>query len=149
MVPSSCARLAQSTEALRLALILVPAHERQRVAAAGIGDRNARVARHGDAGGNARDDLEADPLLVQEQRFRAAAIEDERVAPFQPRDCLAFARLLRQEIADRFLFERLRRRAADVDFLRVWPGVSQQPGVNQMVEEDDVRRLEALAGRGR
>ena len=56
-------------------------------------------------------------MLVQEQRLFAAAIEDERVAPLQPRNELAFARLLDEQIADRFLRHRLRRRGADVDQL--------------------------------
>ena len=81
---------------------------------------------------------------MQEQRLRAAAVEDERVAPFQPRDRLALACLFGQQIADGFLFERLRRRAADVDLLRVGPRVAQQTRVNKMIEEHDVRGLEAL-----
>ncbi len=68
-----------------LAFVFVTAHERQRVATAGIGDRHAGVTGDGDAGGNSGHDLEADALLVQEQRFGAAAIEDERVAPLEPR----------------------------------------------------------------
>ena len=103
----------------RLAVVLVAADERQRVSAAGIGDRNPGVARDRDAGGNAGNDLEPHPLLVQEQRFGAAAVEDERIAPFQARDRLPLARLFREQIADRFLLERLRRGDADVDFLRV------------------------------
>ena len=86
---------------------------------------------------------------MQEQRFRAAAIEDERVAPLQPRDDLAFARLLGEQIADRFLFERLRRGDADVDLLRVRPRVAQQPRVHEVVVEHDVGRLRGTAGRAR
>ena len=118
-MPSRRARLVQSTDARRLAVVLVPAHERQRVAAARIGERNAGVARRADAGGNARHDLEAHALLVQEQRLGAAAVEDERIAPLQPRDDLALARLFGQQIADGFLLERLRRGDADVDRLGV------------------------------
>ena len=102
----------------RLAFVLVAADERQRVAAAGIGERDARVARHADAGRNAGHDLERHALLVQEQRFGAAAVEHERIAPLQPRDDLALARLLGEQVADRFLLERLRRGDADVDLSR-------------------------------
>ena len=86
---------------------------------------------------------------MQEQRFGAAAVEDERVAPFQPRDDLALARLLGEQIADRFLLERLRRGDADVDLLGVGPRVAQQARVNEVVVEHDVGRREALRGRGR
>ena len=83
-------------------------------------------------------------LLVQEQRFGAAAVEDERVAPLQPRDGLALARLLRQQVADRFLLERLRRGGADVDLLRVRPRRAQQPRRHEMVVQHDVGRRETL-----
>ena len=128
----------------RLALVLVPAHERQRVAAAWIGDGDAGIARHADAGRHAGHDLEAHALFVQKQRFRAASIEDERIAPLQPGDRLAFARLFGQQIADGFLFERLRSRTADVDLLRVRSCVAQQARVNKMIVKHHVRRLEAL-----
>ena len=81
-------------------------------------------------------------LLVQEQRFLAAAVEHERIAPLQPRDGLAFARLLREQVADRFLLERLRRRRADVDVLGVRRAPAQQPRVDVVVVDDDVGRLE-------
>ena len=84
-------------------------------------------------------DLERDALLVEEQRFRAAAVEHERIAPLQPRDGLAFARLFGEQVADRFLLERLRRGGADVDLL----GVAAAPerssrGVHEVVVEHDV-----------
>ena len=49
--------------------------------------------RRGEQRRHAGDDLEGHALLVQEQRFGAAAIEHERVAPLEPRDHLALARL--------------------------------------------------------
>ena len=85
-----------------------------------------------------------DALLVQEQRFGAAAVEHERVAPFQPRDRLALARLLREQVADRFLLERLRRGDADVDLLRVGARVAQQPRVDEVVVQHDVGRGQVL-----
>ena len=66
-------------------------------------------------------------MLVEEQRFLAAAIEDERIAPFQPRHDLAFARFLDKQVVDGLLIERLRCREAHVDFLRVLPRVAEQP----------------------
>ena len=107
-------RAAQSRQArpvdVRLArvLVLVPAHERDRVAAARVGDRDARVGRHADRGRDAGHHLERHAVLVQEQRFLAAAVEHERVAPLQARHHLALARLLGEQVADRFLLERLR-----------------------------------------
>ena len=47
---------------------------------------------------------------MQEQRFLAAAIEHERVAPLEPRHHLSFARLLGEQVADRLLLQRLGRR---------------------------------------
>ena len=66
-------------------------------------------------------------LFVEEQRFLAAAVEHERIAPFQPDDGLALARLLREQEADRFLLERLRRGGADIDLLGVRSRGAQQP----------------------
>ena len=133
----------------RSPVVFVPADEGQRVAAARIGNRNPGVARDRDAGGNTGHHLEPQPLLVQEQRFGAAAVEDERIAPFQARDRLPLARLFREQIADRFLLERLRRGDADVDFLRVGPGVPQQARVHEMVVQHHVGRGETLEASNR
>jgi len=78
----------------RVHLTLVAAYEHQHVARAGIRDRHAGVGQAADRRRDSRHDLERDALLVQEQRFLSAAVEDERVAPLQARDGLAFARLL-------------------------------------------------------
>ena len=114
-MPSSWARLSQSTLRLLAAFVFVAAHERHGVAAAGIGDRNAGVRAWRRSRRHARDHLEAHALFVQEQRFLAAVIEQERIAPLEPRHGLAFARFLGQQVADRFLIARLGRGAADVD----------------------------------
>ena len=128
----------------RLAAVLVSADERDRVAAAGVRDGNARVAGDADERRHARDDLETDALFVQEQRLGAAAVEQERVAPLEAGDDLAFARLFGEQVADRFLFERLLGRHADVDALGVGPRMPEQPRVDEMVVEHDVGRREAL-----
>ncbi len=128
---------------------LVAADESQHIARAGVRHRNAGVGRAPDGHGDAGDHLERDALLVQEQRLLPAAVEDERVAPLQPHDRLAFARLLGQQQADRILFQRFRRRRADVDALRVRPGGTQQPRVDAVIVDDDVGRFEvALAANG-
>ena len=127
---------------LGVGLRLVPAHERQHVTALGIGDRNAGVGRAADGRGNAGHDLERDALLVEEQRFLAAAVEHEGVPPLQADHGLALARLLGEEDRDRFLVERLRRRGADVDHLGLAPRPPQQPGVDAVVVDDDVGHLE-------
>ena len=83
---------------------------------------------------------------MEEQRFLAAAVEHERVAPLQPDDDLAFARFLGEQKADRVLLERLRRRRTDVDALGVGPRAAQQPRMDAMVVDDHVGGLEvALA----
>src|SRR5215470_9388699 len=80
----------------------------------------------------------------QRDRVAAAGIEDKRVAPLQPRDRFAFARLLCEQIADRFLFVGLRRGDADVDFLRVGPRVPEQAWVDEVVVQHDVGRHQTL-----
>ena len=124
------------------AVVLVPADEGQRVARSRIGERDARVRREADARRHPGHHFEPHALLVQEERFAAAGIEKERVAPFEPRDGLALARLLGEQVADGFLLERLWRRRADVDFLGVWPRIPEQPRMHHMVIEHDVGRAE-------
>ena len=75
---------------------------------------------------------------MQEERFAAAGIEKERVAPFEPCDGLALARLLGEQVADGFLLERLGRRRSHVDFLGVRPRIAEQPRMHHMVVEHDV-----------
>lgn len=128
----------------RAVLVLEPADEDDRISAARVGDRHTRVRRGGDAGGDAGDDLERDALLVQEQRFLTAPLEHERVAPFQPRDHLALARLVGEQIADRLLRHRLRRRRAHVDQLGACARVLQQALRYAMVVDHDVRRSKAF-----
>ena len=128
----------------RLAFVLVAADEGHRVAAARIRNRDAGIARYRDAGGDARHDLESHTLFVEEQRLSASAIEHERVAPLQPRDGLALARLLGQQVADRLLFERLRGGHADVDLFRIRPRGAQQAGRHEMVVQHDVGGRQAL-----
>src|SRR5215467_9436994 len=129
--------------ALSLA-VFVPADQRDRVAAAGIRRRHAGVRWRGDADRDSGHDLEAQTLLVKEEALGAAGIENKRVAPLQPRDRFAFARLLCEQIADRFLFIGLRRGDADVDFLRVGPRVPEQAWVDEVVVQHDVGRHQAL-----
>ena len=126
----------------------MPAHEGERIAAAGVRDRDARVARHADPGGDAGHHFEADALLVQEQRFRSAAVEDERIAPFQTRDRLAFARFFGEQITDGFLLERLGRSHPDVDLLGVRRRVAQQSRMHQVVVQHDIRLRETLHSAG-
>ena len=118
-MPSSCARLAQSTDACVFPVVFVAAHERQRVAAAGIGRSGCRRS----WAPRCRPECRAPPRTARPVRegtaLRPAAIEHERIAPLQPRHRLALARLLREQVADRFLFERLRRGEADVDLFGV------------------------------
>ena len=65
-------------------------------------------------------------MLVEEQRFLAAAIEHERVTPLQPRDDLALAGFLHEKIVDGFLGERLRRRLTNFDLFGVLPRIPEQ-----------------------
>jgi hypothetical protein len=82
-------------------------------------------------------------VLLQEERFLAAVVEDERVAPLETRHELALAGLLGNQVADGLLRHRLRRRRADVDELGAPPRVEQQPRRHQVVVDDDVGPLQA------
>ena len=114
------------------------ADEDHDVAGIGVGDRYTGVGEAANRRGNAGHDLERDALLVQEQRFLAAAVEHERIAPLQARDGLAFAGLLGDQVADGILVERPRRRRAHVDAFRLRSGHSQQARVDAVVVHDDV-----------
>ena len=115
----------------------------------GYDDRHACVGRRRDRRRHAWNHLEGDALLVQEQRLFPAAIEDERIAPLQPRDGLAFARLLGEEVVDRFLRHRLRRCRADVDQLGARPGMRQQPAGDEVVVDDHVGDPQAFESEDR
>jgi hypothetical protein len=122
----------------------VPADQRQRVASARVGDRHAGVAGHADGRGNARDDFEGHSLFVQEEGLFATAVEHERVAPLQPRDDAALARLLGEEVADGFLCERLGRGGAHVDPLGMSRRVTEQAGMHEVVVQHHVGSRETL-----
>ena len=62
-------------------------------------------------------------MFVKEQRFLAAAVEDERIAPLQADDGLAIPGLLREEKTDRVLLEWLGRGRADIDASRRQAGL--------------------------
>jgi hypothetical protein len=122
----------------RLASVLVAADESHGVAAARVGDRNAGVSGHRNAGGNTGDHLERDALFVEEERFGAAAAEHVRIAPFQPCDGFSLARLFREEITDRLLFQWLRSGGAHIDLLCIRTRGTQQSRRHQMVVEHDI-----------
>ena len=102
----------------RLARVLVPPHQRQRVARARVRQRHPRIAWNTERGRNPRDDLEGHAVFVEEQRLFGATIEDERVAPLETRDNPALARLLGEQVTNRLLVHRLGGCAAYVDTLR-------------------------------
>jgi hypothetical protein len=82
---------------------------------------------------------------VQEDRFLAAAVEHERIAPFQPHDNLPLACFFRHEVADGILVERLRRGRADVDALGGGSRHAQHALVDAMVVHDDISTFETLS----
>ena len=137
-MPPRRARLAQSTLGAVAAFVFVPAHERHAVASTRIGERNAGVARGADGGRNTRDDLEWHAVLVKEQGFLPAAIEQERVSPLQPRDDLSFPRFLDEQVVDGFLIERLRRGQANVDLLSFMTRIAEQPRVHEVVVQHHI-----------
>src|SRR4029453_11948693 len=96
-----------------LALVLVAAHQRDRVAAARVGEGNARVAGNANRRRDPRHDLEWHALLVEKEGLLAAAIEHEWIAPLEARDRSAFAGLLDEEVTDSFLCRRVGRGRAD------------------------------------
>ena len=86
---------------------------------------------------------------MQEDGFLAAAVEDERVAPLEPHDDLALARLVGEQVADGVLIERLGRGGADVDALGVRRRGAARRGGHAVIVEDDVGMGRAVAGRAR
>ena len=132
---------------LRLGRVLVARDERDAAGDLALGDGDARVGGRGDAGGDARHDLERDARLAQQQRLLAAAAEHERVAALEPHHAAAGARVLEQERV-RVLLGDLRPRAllADVDELRVRARVRERLGRDQPVVEDHVGLRDQLDG---
>ena len=118
------------------------ADEHDDVAGLRIRHRNSGICRAGNRDRDPGHHLERDALLVQEQGFLAAAVEHEGVAPLESNDHLAFARLFGEQEGDRILVERPGRGRADVDALGVAPRSAQQPGVDLVVVDDDIRGFE-------
>ena len=81
-------------------------------------------------------------LLVQEQRFDAALIEHERVAPLEAHDQFVLARLFGDEVTDRLLIEAFGRGAADVDPLGGGWREVEQARMHEVVVDHHVRRLQ-------
>jgi hypothetical protein len=125
----------------------VSANQHERVAGAGIRQRNARVGRRADGDGHARHHLERDPLFVQEDRFLGAAREHERVAPLEPRDGVTLARLFGEQDGDGFLRGVPLGGRADGDPLRVGPRQAQQR-LDGAVVHDHVSRGEQTNAAG-
>ena len=63
-----------------------------------MGDRHARIGRHGDRRGDPGHDLVGDAGLAQRLRLLAAAAEDERVAALEAHDERARAAVLDQRL---------------------------------------------------
>lgn len=121
------------------ALVLMPSNEGHGVAALGIRNRDAGITGSANGRGNPGHHFEPHALLVQKQRLLPAAVEHERVSPFQTRHDFAFARLFHQQVADGFLIEWLRRCGADVDFFGVLARVTQHARRDQVVVKHDIR----------
>ena len=119
-------------------LRLVAAQQHDHVARLGIRQRHTRVGGSRDRHGHSRHHFERNPLLVQEDGFLAAAVEDERVTPLQPHDDLALARLVGEQVADGVLIERLGRGGADVDALGLGTGGAHRRGGHAVIVEDDI-----------
>jgi hypothetical protein len=82
---------------------------------------------------------------VQIERFFSAPLEDERIAPFQPRDDAPFPDLLGEQVADGRLGRLLRPRVPHADDFRIGSRPFQNRGRHLIVVHDDVRELEAFA----
>ena len=80
---------------------------------------------------------------MQEQGFLASTVEEERIAPLQPRHDLALARLLGEEVANGVLIARLRRRGTYVNALGVSRRDVEQIGADQVIEDHHLGLLQA------
>jgi hypothetical protein len=126
----------------------VPADEHQRVSRIGIGERQSGVGADAYRGRHAWHDLERDALFVQEHGLAGAAVEHEWVAPLQPGNRVALARLLGDEHRDRRLCDVVLGRRSGADALGVRPRPSQRR-LGVAVVHDHVRPgEEADAARG-
>jgi hypothetical protein len=83
-------------------------------------------------------------LRVQEERFFASAIENERVASFEPRDELALASLVSEEKRNRILLHRLPAGAPHIDQLSSLACLFQGPRWNLVIVDDNVGAPQAL-----
>jgi hypothetical protein len=120
--------------------------DREDVSRVRIGHGDTRVRGSADRYRDARHDFVRDTLFVEKQRFLASAVENERIAPFQPDDCFAFARFFREQEGDRILFQRFRGGRTYVNALGRRLGTAEEPRVDPMVIDDDVGGLQiALA----
>ena len=121
----------------------VPAHERQHVARAGIGDRHAGVGGAADRGRDPGHDLERNPCSCRNSASLPPLSKTNGSPHFRRTTVLSFARLLGEQLARwhpgrAASAPRIRRRCFSAPALRK----PQQPRVHAMVVDDDVRRLE-------
>ena len=125
----------------------MPGHERDGGRELAVRDRDARVGRRGDPGGDPRDDLERDAGLQADERLLAAAAEHERVAALEPHHAPPGARMLEQQPV-RLLLRYLLPSAllADVEQLGIGPRAGERRGGDQPVVQDHVGAGDQLGG---
>ena len=99
-------------------------------------ERDAGVRRRAKGRRHARHDLEADALLVQEHRFLGAAVEDEGIAPLEPRHLMAVSRLFGEQHRDGVLRDVALGGTAGVNPLRVRRRPAQHRFCRAVVDDD-------------
>ncbi len=125
--------------------VFISAQHDDDVAAAGVGERDAGVCGRAERRGNAGNDFEWNALLVQEERFLAAAVEDERVTPLESRDELSLAGFFGEQERDRILRGIALGGRADLDLFGVDRRQPQQARRRAIVNDDIGVRQDASA----
>jgi hypothetical protein len=123
----------------------VTGDQRHRRGVVAVRDRNARVGRRGDPGGDARHDLEGHAHPGQGLGLLAAATEDERIAALEADSRATGACLLDEQGVDLLLGQGRRTRPlTDVAQLGLGAGTVERPSRDEPVVEDGVGRGDEL-----
>ena len=128
------------------ARFLVAGEDRQHGVAGPVGHRNAGVGEAPDRRGDSRNDLEAEPCGGKRLGFLTAPAEEEGVAPLEAHHALSGGGVLHQQGVGLLLLEGVPPRGlARIDDFGACRHMPQEFGVGEVVVEDDLGLLEAIA----
>ena len=129
-----------------LARFLVAGEDRQHGVAGAVSHRDAGVGEATDRRGDSGDDLEAESRGGECLRLLATAAEEERVSPLESHDALSGGGVLHQQGIGLLLLEGMASGGLPcVDDHSGGRDMAQEFGVGEVVVEDDLGLLEAVA----